>query len=183
MIHRKADGVQINIVGGTTPPSGEGMHRGGGPQKLAQALGVSTQDLQQARRAGTTLADFAKTTGISQDDLLKAVKSTISDRAQGSGAPALSDDQLTKMATDMINRVPGQGGPGGHGGGAAGAGAPTGTMPSREMMEALKGAGRDNDGDGDDGGGGGAKAIVDQMQQLQRQAGQQSTAMALNVLA
>jgi hypothetical protein len=60
----------------------------------AEALGLSTDDLQGQLKSGKTLDDVAKAQGVSSDDLLKALKSDLTAN-KPAGAPELSDDQLT----------------------------------------------------------------------------------------
>jgi hypothetical protein len=74
-------------------------------QTLATDLGVSTDDLETARSNGQSLSEFASSKGISQDTLLAAVKDSITKNAPAN-APALSSDQLTAMATRIINHKP-----------------------------------------------------------------------------
>jgi hypothetical protein len=74
-------------------------------QTLATDLGVSTDDLETARANGQSLSEFASSKGISQDTLLAAVKDSIT-KDRPVNAPALSSDQLTAMATRIINHKP-----------------------------------------------------------------------------
>lgn len=87
----------------------------------AKALGLSTDDLQSELKSGRTLDAIAKDKGVSSDDLLSAVKTDLQAN-KPADAPALSDDQLTQMATG-IAAGKGPGGPHGHhhgGGGGRG---------------------------------------------------------------
>jgi hypothetical protein len=120
---------------GMAPPS-----LGGGPgaqlfQTLATDLGVSTDDLQAARKSGQSLADFAQSKGISRDKLIAAVKDSFAANAPA-GAAAPSDDQLTAMANQMVDRKPGAGGGHHHhhGGGAQGV-----QLPDSSLLSALTG--------------------------------------------
>jgi uncharacterized protein YidB (DUF937 family) len=76
----------------------------------ADLLGLSAQELEDARKQGKTLADLAKEKGVSTDDLTAAVTADLKAN-KPEGAPDLSDAQLTQMATDIINGK----GPHGHG--------------------------------------------------------------------
>jgi hypothetical protein len=80
----------------------------------AEALGVSTDDLQDQLKSGKTLDDIAKTQGVSSDDVLKALKTDLTAN-KPAGAPELSDDQLTEIASS-IAAGKGPQGPGGPGG-------------------------------------------------------------------
>jgi hypothetical protein len=74
-------------------------------ETLATDLGVSVEDLQTARANGQSLSEFASGKGISQDTLLAAVKDSITKNAPAN-APALTSDQLTAMATRIIDHTP-----------------------------------------------------------------------------
>jgi hypothetical protein len=82
----------------------------------AQLLGVSTDDLKTQLGSGKTLDSIASDKGVSTDDLLSAVKQDLK-ASKPDGAPDLSDDQLTVMATNVAaGKGPGGPGGGGHGG-------------------------------------------------------------------
>lgn len=68
----------------------------------AQLLGLSTDELQKDQQSGTTLADLASQKGISKDDLVKSITADLKANAP-QGAPALSDAQLTQMATSIAD--------------------------------------------------------------------------------
>ena len=82
--------------------------------KTAELLGVSSDDLGTELKSGKTLDDIASDKGVSSDDLLSALKTDLKAN-KPAGAPELSDDQLTQMATG-IAAGKGPGGPGGPGG-------------------------------------------------------------------
>jgi hypothetical protein len=90
---------------------GNASNRQGPPPlaNTAQLLGVTTDDLTQARQSGKTLLDLASAKGISRDEL---VKSIVSDLKAGAppGAPAASDAQLGRMADNIAAGLrPGRG--------------------------------------------------------------------------
>ena len=85
--------------------------------KTAELLGVSADDLGTELKSGKTLDDIASDKGVSSDDLLSALKTDLKAN-KPAGAPELSDDQLTQMATG-IAAGKGPGGPGGPGRSAA----------------------------------------------------------------
>jgi uncharacterized protein YidB (DUF937 family) len=66
----------------------------------AKALGMSTSDLRTAMQSGKSLADIAKSKGVSVDTLTQAMATAI----QGAN-PNISADQATKIATAMANRT------------------------------------------------------------------------------
>jgi uncharacterized protein YidB (DUF937 family) len=68
----------------------------------AQTLGMSTSDLMSSLQSGQTLADIAKSKGVSQADLTKAMSTAL----QGVDSN-LSADQATAMATQMITGTDG----------------------------------------------------------------------------
>lgn len=132
--------------------AGQQHRHGPDPQQLADALGVSTDELRQSAQSGQSLADLAKSKGISSDKLLDAVKSSIKSAGAADGRPELSDDQLTTMATNMINRTPGTGGPppGPPPDGASASGSVSGSgsaMSLQQLQDLMKSI---SDGDSDD---------------------------------
>lgn len=68
----------------------------------AQLLGISTDQLQSDLQSGDTLSSLASSADVSSSDLLSSVESDLKANAPD-GAPALSDSQLSSMATDIIN--------------------------------------------------------------------------------
>jgi hypothetical protein len=58
---------------------------------------MNTSDLVSSLQSGQTLADIAKSKGVSQTDLTKAISSAL----QGADAN-LSQDQATALATRMV---------------------------------------------------------------------------------
>ncbi|HEY6759250.1 MAG TPA: hypothetical protein VI318_07160 [Baekduia sp.] len=84
----------------------------------AQLLGLSTDDLKSQLDSGKTLDSIASDKGVSSDDLLTAVKSDLK-ASRPDGAPDISDDQLTQVATNIAaGKGPrGAGGHHHHGGG------------------------------------------------------------------
>jgi hypothetical protein len=78
----------------------------------AQLLGVSADELREAQRSGTTLADLATQKGVSKDDLVKSVASDLKAN-KPEGAPELSEAQMTEMATNIAEGKRPQGGHGG----------------------------------------------------------------------
>lgn len=66
----------------------------------ADLLGVSTDELREAQRSGTTLSDLATQKGVSSDDLMKSVTADLKAN-KPEGAPELSDSQLADMASNI----------------------------------------------------------------------------------
>jgi len=76
-----------------------------GPPALtntAQLLGLSTSDLTNALRGGTTLSQLGAQKGVSSNDLLASVEQDLQANAPA-GAPSISSDQLQQFATNLIN--------------------------------------------------------------------------------
>ena len=96
---------------GETSGSGHAHRMHGGPppgpppeaiDAAAEALDMSTEDVQKALQSGTTLADLADSKGVSQDDLLKAVTDGLAAGATKHGRQ-LTSDQLTDFASRIIS--------------------------------------------------------------------------------
>jgi hypothetical protein len=67
---------------------------------VAEQLGMSTDDLKAKLKDGATMADLAKSAGVSQDDLVATIRSTLP--AQGRDGATLD---TTQLATDIANGV------------------------------------------------------------------------------
>jgi uncharacterized protein YidB (DUF937 family) len=76
----------------------------------ADLLGISTDELEQARRSGKTLSDLASEKGVSKDDLVKSISQDLKAN-KPDGAAELSDTQLTEMATNIADGKRPQGPP------------------------------------------------------------------------
>jgi lambda repressor-like predicted transcriptional regulator len=85
----------------------------------ANALGMQPQDLFSALRSGQSLADVASSKGVSQDQLVSAMSSAITQANSG-----INTDQAMQIATRIATQVPGNDGRGapmrGVGGAASG---------------------------------------------------------------
>jgi uncharacterized protein YidB (DUF937 family) len=91
---------------GTTATQGHHHHHhhagGAAMDAAAKTLGMSTSDLMSSLQSGQSLASIAKSKGVSQDDLVKAMAAAL----QGADSK-LSSDQATQIATQMATRTPG----------------------------------------------------------------------------
>jgi hypothetical protein len=97
----------------------------------AQALGMSTQDVQSALQSGQSLSDLAQAKGVSSDALVSAVSQGIQSlSATSGGLPGAPDP--TQMAQRIVDRKGGIGGHRHHGATAS-----------------ANGSDQDGDGDGD----------------------------------
>ena len=93
---------------------------------VAQLFGESASQLESDLRSGkTSLTALAQSKGVSQSDLLGAIKQGLQQSSAKSGRP-LTDDQVTNLTNSIANRVHGRhhhgGGHGGDAGGVQGAG-------------------------------------------------------------
>src|SRR4051812_18908786 len=96
----------------------------------AKLLGLSTDELQQAQRTGTTLEALAMQKGVSKDDLVKSVAADMKAN-KPEGAPELSETQLTEMATNIAEGRRPQGPPPGPPPGGSGSGSGSGDGGAR----------------------------------------------------
>ena len=91
---------------GTTAAQGHHHHHhhagAAAMDAAAKALGMSASDLLSSLQSGQSLASIAKSKGVSQDDLVKAMAAAL----QGTDS-RLSADQATQLATQMATRTPG----------------------------------------------------------------------------
>jgi lambda repressor-like predicted transcriptional regulator len=91
---------------GTTATHGHhGHHHHAGAASMdaaAQALGMSATDLMSSLGNGTSLASIAKSKGVSQDDLVKAMATAL----QGADTN-LTADQASQLATRMATQTSG----------------------------------------------------------------------------
>jgi hypothetical protein len=76
----------------------------------ANLLGVSADELRDAQRSGTTLADLATQKGVSKDNLVKSLATDLKAN-KPEGAPELSETRLTEMATNVAEGKRPQGPP------------------------------------------------------------------------
>ena len=91
---------------------------------IANTLGITTAQLKAAHKAGITPATLAEQKGVAKADLVAAVAAVLKAN-KPAGAPALTDAQVTQMATNIVDGVrPGPGMHGRHGGGPGGPGEP-----------------------------------------------------------
>ena len=67
----------------------------------AQLLDMQPSDIRSALESGQSLTDLAKSKGISQDDLVKAMATALQKEN-----PSLSATQATQLATQIATRVP-----------------------------------------------------------------------------
>ena len=74
---------------------------------VAQLFGESAQQLEGDLQSGkTSLSALAQSKGVSQTDLVNAIKQGLQ-QSSANGGPQLSDSQLTNIANGVANRVHG----------------------------------------------------------------------------
>jgi len=90
-----------SAVGGTSATSHKHGHHhhamGAAMDASAKALGTTTSDLVSSRQSGQSLASIASAKGVSQDDLVKAISTALSQA--DSNFPS---DRATRLATAMV---------------------------------------------------------------------------------
>jgi hypothetical protein len=106
-------GQQGQRPGGPGGPAGMAQ---GGPQVVADILGMTPQELRTEMQAGKTLAQVAEAKGVSRDELkaklLEAHKTRIDAAVAAGKLTAEQAQQMTERATanidQMLDRTPGQ---------------------------------------------------------------------------
>jgi hypothetical protein len=68
---------------------------------VAQLFNETPEQLMNELHSGTSLADLAQSKGISQDDLVAAIKQGL--QSSSTSASTLSDSQLTNLANRIAN--------------------------------------------------------------------------------
>ncbi len=63
---------------------------------------MSSDDLQQAQRSGTTLTELASQKGVSKDDLVASIAKDMP-AMRPEGAPELDATRMTEMATNIAD--------------------------------------------------------------------------------
>lgn len=86
---------------------------------IAKVLGMTTEELHEARHDGTTLLELAEDEGVSRAELEKAVKEGVAAGATASGRTAPTGDDLEELVDHIVEEEHGFGGRGdrGHRGG------------------------------------------------------------------
>ncbi len=121
-------------------PGGPGMP--GGPRDghsdvVAEALGMTVDELREAMKDGKTIADLAETNGVALQDVADALVAAHAERLQqavedGRLTQEEADERIAQMEANILEHLesgePGPGGPGGPGGRGApgGRGGPSG---------------------------------------------------------
>ena len=92
-------------------------HGGRHGEAIAEALGITTDDVQAAREAGQTLAEVAEAQGMTADDVVAAIVADAEEHLADEVAEGeLTEEEaaervarITERATEMVNQVPGEG--------------------------------------------------------------------------
>jgi len=94
-----------NVVSNSGPPSGsQNPMAQKVDEAVAKLLGISTTTLQNDLSSGETLSSIASQAGVTSQTLISTIAQTLANNPPP-GAPTLSSDQLTTMATDIANGV------------------------------------------------------------------------------
>jgi uncharacterized protein YidB (DUF937 family) len=127
----------VSTTGVTVQPQDRAHRTPPEMTNTAQLLGMSADELRDAQRSGTTLADLATQKGVSKDDLVKSLASDLKAN-KPEGAPELSEAQMTEMATNIAEgkRPQGPQGPP-PGGGSGGSGGDRAQANVASLAEAL----------------------------------------------
>lgn len=92
-------------TGGATAASGRHHHGhhalAAGMDAAAKTLGMTTSDLVSSLQSGQSIASIASAKGVSQDDVVKAISSALSQADSN-----LSADQATQIATAVVTGAP-----------------------------------------------------------------------------
>src|SRR5262249_20260313 len=100
--------MNVNGVGGALPSQGPDQSVFQSRMKsafapVAQLFGETTDQLMSELQSGqTSLSDLAQQKGVSQNDLIDAIKRGLQS-ASANGTSALSDSQLTNLANRIAN--------------------------------------------------------------------------------
>lgn len=99
-----ADGTQGTTGTAATQGHHHHHHHAGGAamDAAAKTVGMSVTDLMSSMQSGQSLASIAKSKGVSQDDLVKAMATAL----QGADT-TITADQATQIATQMATQTPG----------------------------------------------------------------------------
>jgi len=106
--------MNVSSIGGNqntgTDPTGFQSRFAQALGPVASLLGESSDQLMQELQSGhTSLSALAQQKGISQTDLVNAIKQGLQSTSASNGAPALSDVQLTNIANRIANHRHGGG--------------------------------------------------------------------------
>jgi len=82
---------------------------------VSSTLGLSTSALQQQLQSGSSLSSIAQSQGVSQQTLVSAISTGLTQNGQSTASSA----QLQQIATNIANRTPGGHGHHHHHGGGA----------------------------------------------------------------
>jgi len=110
----QADDMLKRAANAPLPGMGGPGHGGGGMHEIGDAvakkLGMTEQQLHDAREQGKTLAQVAASKGVDKADLVATVTTAIQKSERGS---TLTEAQAKQMATDIVDGKGHRGGPGG----------------------------------------------------------------------
>ena len=130
--------MNVSSIGGNqntgTDPTGFQSRFAQALGPVASLFGESSDQLMQELQSGhTSLSALAQQKGVSQTDLVNAIKQGLQSTSANNGAPALSDAQLTNIANRIANHRHG-GGHHHHGGGGVDATNNSSTDPTSTIQ-------------------------------------------------
>ncbi|RME63104.1 MAG: hypothetical protein D6790_05270 [Caldilineae bacterium] len=113
LTQEEADQILERIQNGERPGP-FGPRRGHpGQEALAEALGMTSEELHEALRSGQTLEEIAAEQGVDLDAVKKQIKADMLTQAQEKLAQAVADGKLTQEQADQIlERIQNGEGPG-----------------------------------------------------------------------
>jgi hypothetical protein len=98
---------EVDTTDQTTDDAGDRRDRGcGGNEAVAEALGLTTDELHEARDAGSTLADIAAAQGVDVDDVVQAIVDGKTERLDEKvAAGELTADEARAVLADAEDRA------------------------------------------------------------------------------
>jgi hypothetical protein len=114
---RVGHGFRGGHGGGPGPGRGFG---GGAAAGVAEALGLEADAVREALRDGQSLSEYAESQGKTRDQVLDAIKKSITARAEQNGMEPPDAEALNELAERLADREGGKRGFGGHGHGFGG---------------------------------------------------------------
>lgn len=106
---------------------------GGATAGVAEALGLEADAVREAFRDGQSLSEYAESQGKTRDEVIDAIKKSITERAEENGMEPPDAEALNELAERLADREGGKRGFGGHGHG--GFGPPPAEEPEEDSTE------------------------------------------------
>jgi DNA-binding phage protein len=134
--------MSVSTVSSTSAAAATGQAQRPDPMaNVAKLLNMSSSDLRDALKSGSSLSDVAAKQGVSRDDLLKTISSDLQNRPARPGQTAPTSDDVAAEAAKIADT---KGLPQHHGhhkhGGASGGITPATTSASTVSAQASTGS-------------------------------------------